>query len=96
MTHWLYLTALLLLATLAFTVKSEDLDPDALPKDLSDPVLFCEGCYGVMHEINFFMETHTDQKLIPRIQNALDEVCHTDHLRKYVFSPPKMSKVRYA
>ena len=65
-----------------------------LPMDLRDPVLFCEGCYGSMYEIDAFMNRLKHETLKNRISNTLDQVCHTDHLRKYVFSPPKMAKVR--
>ena len=64
-----------------------------LPKDLKDPVLFCEGCYGTMYELDNMMISLKNLKLDQRIQGALEKVCHTDNLRKYVFSPPKMSKV---
>ena len=64
-----------------------------LPKDLKDPVLFCEGCYGTMYELDNMMISLKNLKLDQRIQSALEKVCHTDNLRKYVFSPPKMSKV---
>ena len=68
-------------------------DVKELPKDLKDPVLFCEGCYGTMYEIDNFMTNLKHEKLGKRIENTLDQVCHTDNLRKYVFSPPKISKV---
>ena len=64
-----------------------------LPKDLSDPVLFCEGCYGTMYEIDRMMINFKHLRLEQRVNKSLAEVCHTDNLRKYVFSPPKMSKV---
>ena len=65
-----------------------------LPKDLKDPVLFCEGCYGSMYEIDAFMIKLKHETLKNRIANTLNEVCQTDNLRKYVFSPPKMTKVK--
>ena len=64
-----------------------------LPKDLQDPVLFCEGCYGTMYEIDNIMIELKHLKLVERVREAMDKVCSTDLLRKYVFSPPKMSKV---
>ena len=64
-----------------------------LPKDLSDPVLFCEGCYGTMYEIDRMITNLKHMRLEERVGKTLAEVCHTDNLRKYVFSPPKMSKV---
>ena len=67
-----------------------------LPKDLKDSVLFCEGCYGTMYELDNMMTDLKHLKLNQRVQTALEEVCHTDNLRKYVFSPPKMSKVSYS
>ena len=64
-----------------------------LPKDLSDPVLFCEGCYGTMYEIDGMMIQLKHLRLKQRVGKALAEVCDYDKLDKYVFSPPKMSKV---
>ena len=75
--------------TVIVKVKSE------LPKDLKDPILFCEGCYGSMYEIDAFMIRLKHETLKTLIENTLDEVCHTDNLRKYVFSPPKMTKVKF-
>lgn len=46
-----------------------------------------------MYEIDAFMNRLKHETLKNRISNTLDQVCHTDHLRKYVFSPPKMAKV---
>ena len=66
-----------------------------LPRDLRDPVLFCEGCYATMYEIDAMMIKTKHEKLNQRITNAINAVCHKDHLRKYVFSPPKMEKVLY-
>merc|ERR1711997_909814 len=68
-------------------------NPEELPKDLRDPVLFCEGCYGTMYEIHALMTNTKHERMDQRIANTLDQVCSTDLLRKYVFSPPKMSKV---
>ncbi len=79
---------------LPFLLISLVFSEDELPKDLSDPVLYCEGCYGVMFEIDAFMVRLKHEKLETRVKKALDQVCHTDHLRKYVFSPPKMTKVK--
>lgn len=64
-----------------------------LPKELSDQVLYCEGCYGTMMEIDEFMIRLKHETLNTRIELTLDGVCSTDLLRKYVFSPPKMAKV---
>ena len=64
-----------------------------MPKELQDPVLFCEGCYGTMYEVDQLMINLKHLKLERRVQDTLRDVCHTDNLRKYVFSPPKMFKV---
>lgn len=66
-----------------------------LPADLRDPVLFCEGCYGVMYEIDALMIKLKHLKLNDRVAQAMDQVCSNDNLRKYVFSPPKMTKVSH-
>lgn len=76
-----------MLISLAFLVKAE------LPQELSDPVLYCEGCYGAMYEIDNLMTNLKHEKLDKRIELTLEKLCHTDNLRKYVFSPPKMAKV---
>ena len=70
-----------------------------LPKELRDPSMFCEGCFGTISEVSAMMEEEAaataekGSKLNARIEKVLGRVCHTDHLRKYVFSPPKMVKV---
>merc|ERR1712018_605972 len=78
--------SLLLFTKLAFSESS-------LPKDLQDPVLFCEGCYGTMYEIDNMMIDLKHLKLTERVKQTMDSVCSNDILRKYVFSPPKMTKV---
>ena len=65
-----------------------------LPQDLKDSVLFCEGCYGTMYEIDNMMIELKHLKLTERVRESIHTVCSTDLLRKYVFSPPKMTKVR--
>ena len=70
-----------------------------LPKELRDPSMFCEGCFGTISEVSEMMEeaaaaAEKDSKLNARIEKVLGRVCHTDNLRKYVFSPPKMVKVK--
>ena len=69
------------------------LSESSLPKDLQDPVLFCEGCYGTMYEIDNMMIDLKHLKLTERVKQTMDSVCSNDILRKYVFSPPKMTKV---
>lgn len=66
-----------------------------LPKELRDPSMFCEGCFGTISEVSALMEeaAGNGSKLSDRIEKVLGTVCHTDNLRKYVFSPPKMVKV---
>jgi len=63
------------------------------PQDLKDSVLFCEGCYGTMYEIDNMMIELKHLKLTERVRESIHTVCSTDLLRKYVFSPPKMTKV---
>ena len=69
-----------------------------LPKELRDPSMFCEGCFGTISEVSEMMEeaaaAEKDSELNARIEKVLGRVCHTDNLRKYVFSPPKMVKVK--
>lgn len=67
-----------------------------LPKELRDPSMFCEGCFGTISEVSALMEeaAGNGSKLSDRIEKVLGTVCHTDNLRKYVFSPPKMVKVK--
>ena len=71
-----------------------------LPTELRDPSMFCEGCFGTISEVSEMMEeaaaAEKDSKLNARIEKVLGRVCHTDNLRKYVFSPPKMVKVKTA
>ena len=81
------LLAFLSLASLSLAEK----DP---PKELRDSSIFCEGCYGTVNEIAQMMERNKGKKLGERIEEATGKVCSTDRLRKYVFSPPKMTKVR--
>ena len=67
-----------------------------LPKELRDPSMFCEGCFGTISEVSEMMAAaaEKDSELNARIEKVLGRVCHTDNLRKYVFSPPKMVKVK--
>ena len=69
-----------------------------LPRELRDPSMFCEGCFGTISEVSAMMEeaaaAEKDSELNARIDKVLGRVCHTDNLRKYVFSPPKMVKVK--
>ena len=65
-----------------------------LPKELQDPTLFCEGCYGTIVEITQMMHKSRGRKdLKLRVNEAFGKVCQNDNLKKYVFSPPKMVKV---
>ena len=69
-----------------------------LPTELRDPSMFCEGCFGTISEVSAMMEETAGKgsKLNGRVEKVLGKVCHTDNLRKYVFSPPKMVKVKPA
>jgi hypothetical protein len=66
-----------------------------LPPELRDAGLFCEGCYAAAVEMRHILTSTAaaSQKLKQRVSVALDSVCSTELLRRYVFSPPKMSKV---
>ena len=71
----------------------DDAATNNLPTELRDPTMFCEGCYGTLMEVADMMESDSDKTLMQRINWAMGKVCHTDNLRKYVFSPPKMVRV---
>lgn len=92
----LYVAARVILAFFAVVASNAAAAEKALPNELNDPTMFCEGCYGSVSEIAQMMEESRGKevKLQERIGAALGAVCHTDNLRKYVFSPPKMVKVR--
>ncbi len=88
-------TLILLAAFLACCQSAAAAGERELPPELRHPEMFCEGCYGVVSEVAEMMaESAGSGKAIQaRIDGALGSVCHTDNLRKYVFSPPKMVKV---
>ena len=56
--------------------------------DLKDPVLFCDGCFAMVSELEKDMASNRGQKLSKRIESSLEAVCSTDRLRAYKFSPP--------
>lgn len=88
MSHWAILSLCLILSvTWAETAKP-------VPTELKDQFLFCEACYATITEVTEMMIQSRGTTLKKRIKNALDSVCSTDHLRKYILSPPKMAKVR--
>ena len=86
--------ALVLLLHAALFIASAARAEEELPKELRDPTMFCEGCFGTISEVTAMMEAEKGPKLNARIDKVLAKVCHTDNLRKYVFSPPKMVKVK--
>ena len=61
-----------------------------IPKELQDPALFCDGCFATVTEVSADLVNRQAKrvKLKTRINTALDNVCHTDKLRAYKFSPP--------
>ena len=91
--------AMALFAALACTVAAAAAANNELPKELGDSSMFCEGCFGTVSEVAAMMEQKEAAGIVKgstlneRIERALGAVCHTDNLRKYVFSPPKMVKV---
>ena len=60
--------------------------------NLDDPVLFCDGCFALVSEVEKDMSVNTGQKLNTRIEKTLSGVCSTDRLRAYKFSPPTQVK----
>ncbi|KAG7169626.1 uncharacterized protein LOC121865404 [Homarus americanus] len=68
-----------------------------LPDDtlFKDPAAFCEGCYGMVHELHKLLLKWKKEKgsLEDHIDAALLAVCSTDRLRAYVLSPPKMVRL---
>merc|ERR1711892_1599998 len=60
--------------------------------NLADPVLFCDGCFALVSEVEKDMSLSKGQKLNTRIENSLSDVCSTDRLRAYKFSPPTQVK----
>ena len=58
--------------------------------NLDDPVLFCDGCFALVSEVEKSM--NKGQKLNTRIEKTLSGVCSTDRLRAYKFSPPTQVK----
>merc|ERR1712013_329459 len=53
-------------------------DPSA---NLRDPVLFCDGCYALVSELQKDLVASKGQKLEARIDQGLAGVCSTDKLR---------------
>jgi len=77
----------LLLSLLVVVVSSND------PlKNLRDPVLFCDGCFAVVSELQKDMVASKGEKLDARVNQGLDGICSTDKLRAYKFSPPTQVK----
>ena len=61
--------------------------------NLDDPALFCDGCFALVSEVVKDMSDNSaKQKLQARIDQSLDNVCITDRLRSYKFSPPTQVK----
>ena len=72
-----------------------EIDRDAL---IPGTGLFCEGCYAVIDIlIEEFTENNPDLKGPYRINEKWEELkenlCDTNNIKKYVYSPPKMAKV---
>ena len=62
--------------------------------NLDDPVLFCDGCFALVSEVEKDMSGSrlSGEKLQARITTSLAGVCSTDRLRAYMFSPPTQVK----
>ena len=60
--------------------------------NLDDPVLFCDGCFAMVSEIEKSLSVRSGQTLKARIEKSLASVCTTDKLRSYKFSPPTQVK----
>ena len=60
--------------------------------NLDDPVLFCDGCFALVSEVEKDMSMNKGEKLNTRIEKTLSGVCSTDRLRAYKFSPPTQVK----
>merc|ERR1711872_1025703 len=75
-----------------FVVASISLVDAGDSSNLDDPVLFCDGCFALVSEVEKDMSMNKGQKLNTRIEKALSGVCSTDRLRAYKFSPPTQVK----
>merc|ERR1711892_1375435 len=60
--------------------------------NLADPVLFCDGCFALVSEVEKDMSLSKGKKLNNRIETSLSGVCSTDKPRAYKFSPPTQVK----
>ena len=77
--------------------RNEKQDGALIPGDST----FCDGCYGTIEVIiKEFEENSFDIKgpyrMDEKWEHFKEYLCDTEKLRKYVYSPPKMVKVRYA
>ena len=75
--------------------RNEKQDEALIPGDST----FCDGCYGTIDIIiKEFEENSFDIKGPYRMDEKWEDfkeyLCDTEKLRKYVYSPPKMVKVR--
>ena len=75
--------------------RNEKLDGALIPGDSA----FCDGCYATIEIIiKEFKENSFDIKGPYRMDEKWEQfkehLCDTEKLRKYVYSPPKMVKVR--
>ena len=68
------------------------LQVSAEKSNLDDPVLFCDGCFAMVSEIEKSLSVRSGQTLKARIEKSLGSVCTTDKLRSYKFSPPTQVK----
>ena len=61
--------------------------------------LFCEGCYGTVDILlQEFQANKEDNirgpyRMDDKWKDFENKMCRTDNLKKYVYSPPKMTKV---
>ena len=75
--------------------RNEKQDGAFIPGDST----FCDGCYGTIEIIiKEFKENSFDIKgpyrMDEKWEHFKEHLCDTEKLRKYVYSPPKMVKVR--
>ena len=84
-----------LLVTLVQAVCGVELKKEK--SNLDDPVIFCDGCFALVSEVVKDMSDNTHkQTLQTRIEQSLNNVCSTDRLRAYMFSPPTQVKTCFS
>merc|ERR1712150_390 len=79
----IFLFLLLVLTIISVSAEKSNLD---------DPVLFCDGCFALVSEIEKDMSVRSGETLKTRLERSLTNVCSTERLRAYKFSPPTQVK----